>query len=92
MSLIFEWDQNKAVSNLSKHNVSFEEASTIFGDDNALTIADPAHSIIEERKIIMGWSINERILVAVFTERGNSIRIISARSASRKERKQYEGK
>ena len=90
MSLIFEWDENKAASNLSKHNVSFEEASTIFGDENGLTIADPVHSIVEDRKIIMGWSINERILVAVFTERGNGIRIISARPASRKERKQYE--
>ena len=90
MGLTFEWDENKAVSNLAKHGVRFEEASTIFGDTNALTIADPAHSFVEERKIIMGWSINERILVAVFTERGDNIRIISARPASRKERKQYE--
>lgn len=90
MGLTFEWDEKKAASNLLKHEVSFEEASTIFGDKNALTIADPAHSIVEKRKIIMGWSINERILVAVFTERDDSIRIINSRPASRKERKQYE--
>jgi len=86
----FEWDALKAQSNLAKHKVSFEAASTVFGDPRSLTIPDPAHSQGEKRFIILGCSHDERMLVVVHTERGDNIRIISARPASRRERKQYE--
>ncbi len=90
MGLIFEWDDNKAKSNLSKHEVSFEEATTIYSDPLSLTISDPQHSINEKRYIIIGRSINDNILVVIFTERGDNIRIISSRKANKRERKQYE--
>ena len=90
MGLTFEWDENKADRNLKKHGVSFEEASTVFGDPLSLTIGDPLHSEEEDRFVILGESHRRRFLVVVFTERGESIRIISARLASRRERKQYE--
>jgi hypothetical protein len=90
MPLSFEWDQTKAKSNLAKHGVSFEEAATVFADALSLTIPDPAHSQIEDRWIILGSSHHRKLLVVVHTERGDNIRIISARSASRRERKQYE--
>ncbi len=88
--LTFEWDANKAGSNLAKHSVSFEEAATIFGDPVSITVPDPAHSQIEVRFVILGRSHHGRLLVVVHTERGDNIRIISARLASRHERKQYE--
>ena len=88
--LPFEWDANKAASNLAKHAVSFEEAATVFGDPVSITIPDPAHSQIEVRFVILGRSHHGRLLVVVHTERGDNIRIISARLASRHERKQYE--
>jgi uncharacterized DUF497 family protein len=88
--LTFEWDANKAASNLAKHAVSFEEAATVFGDPVSITIPDPAHSQIEVRFVILGRSHHGRLLVVVHTERGDNIRIISARLASRHERKQYE--
>ena len=88
--LIFEWDPQKAKSNLEKHGVSFEEASTAFQDTLSLTIDDPLHSIDEERLILIGMSQKNRILVVVHTERGDNIRIISARKATKKERKNYE--
>ncbi len=90
MPLNFEWDEAKAKSNTSKHGVCFEEASTIFGDQNALTIEDPAHSSIENRFITLGSSHLGKLLVVVHTERGDKLRLISARPASRKERKTYE--
>jgi uncharacterized DUF497 family protein len=90
MSLSFEWDENKAKLNSAKHGVSFEEASTVFGDPLSLTIPDPAHSRVEDRFVILGCSHGRKLLVVVHTERGDNIRIISARRASRKERKQYE--
>lgn len=90
MSLTFEWDNNKAEQNFRKHNVTFEEAATIFGDFLSLTIDDPIHSIEEERFVTIGESVQQRILVVVHTERGDSIRIISARLATRRERKTYE--
>jgi uncharacterized DUF497 family protein len=90
MPLSFEWDPGKAGANLAKHGVSFEEASTLFGDELALTIPDPAHSLVERRFVTIGNSHQQRILVAVHTERGNNMRLISARCASRKERHQYE--
>jgi uncharacterized DUF497 family protein len=88
--LTFEWDANKAGSNLAKHRVSFEEAATVFGDPLSMTIFDPAHSQTEDRFIILGRSHLDKLLVVVHTERGDNIRIISARRASRRERKQYE--
>ena len=88
--LIFGWDPPKAKSNLEKHGVSFEEASTAFQDTLSLTIDDPLHSINEERLILIGISQENRVLVVVHTERGDNIRIISARKATNKERKSYE--
>jgi uncharacterized DUF497 family protein len=70
--------------------VSFEEASTVFGDPMSLTVPDPAHSEAEDRFIIMGRSHQRKLLVVVHTERGDNIRVVSARRASRKERKIYE--
>ncbi|HEY2951752.1 MAG TPA: BrnT family toxin [Verrucomicrobiae bacterium] len=90
MPLQFEWDGSKANSNRAKHGVSFEEASTVFGDPLSLTISDPAHSHAEDRFIILGHSHRQRLLVVVHTDRGDRIRIISARRASRHERKNYE--
>ena len=90
MALTFEWDSRKARSNLAKHGVGFEEASTIFGDPLSLTILDPEHSLSEERYITMGRAFTGKLLVVVHTERGDNIRIISARRASRRERKFYE--
>ena len=90
MSLEFEWDEDKAKTNLNKHGVSFEEASSVFGDPLALTIPDPLHSEEEDRFITLGESHRRRLLVVVSTDRGNKIRIISARAATRRERKDYE--
>ena len=90
MPLSFEWDESKAKSNLAKHGVSFEEASTVFGDPLSLTIPDPAHSHVEDRSIVLGQSHQQKLLVVVHTERGDNVRIISARRASRHERKSYE--
>ena len=92
MSLTFEWDSRKARSNLSKHGVSFETASTVFGDIFSLTIPDPDHSMTERRYITIGRAFNEKLIVVVHTDRGDNIRIISARGASRRERKQFENK
>ena len=88
--LIFEWDLQKAKNNLEKHGVSFEEASTAFKDPLSLTIDDPLHSSDEKRWVLIGISYNNRILVVVHTDRGDNIRIISARKAKKKERKYYE--
>jgi uncharacterized protein len=90
MPLTFEWDSRKARLNLAKHSVAFEEASTIFGDPLALTIPDPEHSLAEKRYVTMGRAFNAKLLVVVHTDRGDNIRIISARRASRRERKFYE--
>jgi len=90
MPVNFQWDANKAKTNLAKHSVSFEEATTVFGDPLSLTIPDPAHSQTEDRFIVLGKSHAQKLLVVVHTERGDSIRIISARRASRRERKTYE--
>lgn len=88
--LIFEWDNNKALSNSQKHKVTFDEASTVFKDTLSLTIDDPLHSQDENRLILVGMSYKNRLLVVIHTERGNNIRIISARRASKKERILYE--
>jgi uncharacterized DUF497 family protein len=90
MALSFEWDANKAKRNLAKHGVSFEESSTVFGDKRSLTIPDPVHSKMEERFVTIGASHRGKLLVVVHTERSDNIRIISARVASRRERRSYE--
>jgi uncharacterized DUF497 family protein len=90
MGLTFEWDSDKAAQNLKKHGVSFEEASTVFADPLSLTIPDPLHSEVEDRFVMNGLSHRGRQLVVVYTERGERIRIISARAATPRERKIYE--
>jgi len=86
----FEWDPEKASSNLRKHNVSFEEASTALSDPMAATGADPDHSIGEFRYVTFGISGRGRLLVVAHTEQNETVRIISARLASKRERKIYE--
>ena len=86
----FEWDDDKALSNLRKHSVSFEEGATIFNDPMVATIADPDHSTKEERYISIGISVQDRLLVVVHTEREERIRLISCRKATGAERKFYE--
>ena len=86
----FEWDSEKADENLRKHRVSFDEAATSFLDPLSMTIPDPDHSVGERRFITMGASSSNRLIVVAHTERGSTIRIISARLASASERKRYE--
>ena len=90
MSFTFEWDDEKASENLTKHGVSFSEASTVFADPLSRTIIDPLHSEAEERFIVVGESGLQHTLVVVHTYRGDVIRIISARRATSSERKDYE--
>ena len=90
MPLTFEWDEKKARSNATKHGVRFDDASTVFADSLSLTILDPTHSHDEERFVTIGRSHRGKLLVVVHTDRGDNIRIISARSASRRERRTYE--
>lgn len=92
MPMNFEWDENKARANLKKHGVSFEEAQTVFYDENALLIDDPDHSEDEDRFIILGLSAGARLLVVChcYRESETVIRIISARKATRKETQYYE--
>lgn len=92
MSLRFEWDENKAGQNIKKHDTSFEEATTVFGDPLSLTIEDPLHSQEEQRFVTMGESVERELLVVVHTDRADAIRIISARRATRRERRDYEGR
>lgn len=86
----FEWDPLKAEINLRKHGVSFTEAGTVFGDDLAVTVPDPDHSIDEDRYITIGRSNRGRLLMVAHADRGNRIRIISVRELTRNERKAYE--
>ena len=86
----FQWDPRKAKENLIRHDISFEEAMTVFADFLSLTIPDPLHSEQEARFIIIGYSDKHRLLVVVHTERGDVIRIISARKATPYERRTYE--
>ncbi len=88
--LLFEWDPNKAKENLQTHGISFDEASTAFRDTLSLAIYDPLHSEEEDRFVLIGSSHRNRLLVIVHTDRGDKIRLISARKASQKEREQYE--
>ncbi|WP_300495984.1 BrnT family toxin [uncultured Methylophaga sp.] len=90
--LIFEWDPSKDAANQKKHNVSFQEAKTAFTDEFGRLIADPDHYDEEDRFILLGTSIHSRLLVVCHCVRdGETIRIISARKANRRERKTYEG-
>lgn len=87
----FEWDEGKQRLNESKHGVPFAEASTVFGDPLVLTISDPDHSVHEHRFLNVGWSVNGRLLVVSYVDRADGrIRIISAREATHRERKNYE--
>jgi uncharacterized protein len=90
MEIEFEWDADKANSNRKKHAVTFEEASTVFGDVLAVIFDDEEHSDEEQREIIIGHSDRNRLLLVSFTEPKDRIRIISARQASKRERTDYE--
>ena len=90
MSLEFEWDGDKAASNQKKHRVTFDEAATVFEDSLAAIFDDVAHSVEEQREIIIGHSAENRLLLVCFTERAGAIRIISARRATKSERQDYE--
>ncbi|MFH1050199.1 MAG: BrnT family toxin [bacterium] len=86
----FEWHKEKADLNIKKHNVSFEESLTVFDDPLGIYKPDDEHSISEERGYLIGNSYKNRLLVVSFTERNNKIRIITARLATKNERKYYE--
>jgi len=90
MGLTFEWDKRKAASNRRKHEITFEEATTVFGDPLSLTVADSVSDRGEHRFVIIGLSHRSRLLVVVHTERGDNIRIFSARRATRREKTTYE--
>lgn len=90
MTFQFEWDEDKADKNLSKHHVSFDEAATVFDDLLSVTFDDIDHSISEKREITIGFSVKNRLLLVFSTTRSNKIRIYSAREATKKERKKYE--
>jgi len=87
---VFAWDREKARINLEKHGVSFEEATTVFGDHSATILADPDHSDDEDRFVLIGYSTNQRLLTVVHVERRQTLRIISAWPADRAERRIYE--
>jgi len=84
----YEWDPNKAIANIEKHGIDFADAVTVFDDLNAVTIGDPDHE--EQRFITIAMDAFGRILVVVYAWRGDIIRLISARKATKNERKQYE--
>jgi len=90
MGRTFEWDPAKAADNLTKHGISFNEAATTFQDPLARIHDDPDHSSSEHREIIVGHSSQGRLLMVSFTDRGSNIRLISARSVTRRERRDYE--
>ncbi len=92
MGYTFEWDPEKADVNFQKHGVSFDEASTVFGDPLSLLMPDPDHSADEERYVVLGMSARQKLLVVAFAERRPNTRLISARRATRAERKRYEEK
>ena len=86
----FEWDPHKADSNQKKHGVSFQEAASVLGDALSITYPDPDHSVKEHRFITVGMSRSGRVLIVAHTDRGNNVRIISARKTTRQERRYYE--
>lgn len=90
LELEFEWDPLKAAANLAKHRVSFEAAATVFGDPLGRIVADPRHSTEEERFVLLGLSQDEHLLAVMYVDRGQAIRIVSARRATRRERRNYE--
>ncbi|HMG74294.1 MAG TPA: BrnT family toxin [Pyrinomonadaceae bacterium] len=92
MPLLFEWDEDKAESNWRKHKVTFDEAQTVFLDNLSITVPDARHSQAEVRFRIVGISNLRRLVVVSFTERGERIRLINARKASRSEIRDYEEK
>jgi uncharacterized protein len=86
----FEWDPEKAESNLTKHGVSFDEASSVFGDPLATSVADPEHSAGEERFLTTGMSNQQRVVIVWHVDRGDVLRIIGAREVTPRERRTYE--
>jgi uncharacterized protein len=86
----FEWNPQKAARNMQRHRVSFSEAATVFDDPLSRTVPDPDHSIDEDRLLIVGASHQGRLLIVSFAERGDRLRIISARELTRIERQAYE--
>ncbi|MBI5724836.1 MAG: BrnT family toxin [Planctomycetes bacterium] len=88
--LRFEWDREKAAKNQAKHGVAFNEAATALADPLSTTFPDPDHSILEDRFVTIGTADTGRLLVVIHTGRPGAIRIISARKATRRERKFYE--
>jgi uncharacterized DUF497 family protein len=90
MSLRFEWDPNKAEANLVKHEVSFQEAMTVFADPLARIFPDEEHSVDELREVIIGHSAGHQLILVNFTSIDDRVRIFSARKATRRERKDYE--
>ncbi len=89
MELQFEWDPNKAARNIEKHQVSFDEAATVFDDPMFITVVDEEHSVDEERYITIGLSKQGRLLMVAHTDREGRIRIISARKATKREEQFY---
>ena len=90
MGLKFEWDRRKAILNIKKHGVSFEDAATAFGDPLSVTIHDPKHSDDEDRFLLLGETQDKKLVVVAHTDRKDTIRLINARPATRQERKDYE--
>jgi uncharacterized DUF497 family protein len=90
MSMLFTWDEQKALANERKHGVDFFEAQTVFGDPNSFTLFDEQHSSMEDRFVNLGLSNKGRLLIVVYTERESSIRLISCREATPEERRHYE--
>ena len=91
MQLTFEWHEPKAIENFRKHQVTFEEAKTVFNDPYSITIFDAVHSAAESRYVDIGYSVAGRLLVVVYTERDSQIRIISSRLATSREQRTYYG-
>lgn len=91
--ITFEWDASKASINKKKHGIGFEEAKTVFYDENAVIIHDPGHSKDEDRFVLLGLSVNSHTLVVIhcYRQKNKVIRIISARKATKQESKQYHG-
>jgi uncharacterized DUF497 family protein len=88
--LEFEWDPLKAAANLTKHKVSFEEAASVFGDPLGCIVPDPRHSFAEERFVLLGLSQDSRLLAVMYVDQDQAIRIVSARRATPRERRNYE--
>jgi uncharacterized DUF497 family protein len=90
MSLHVEWDPHKAASNLAKHGVSFEEAVTVLSDPLSAILRDPDHSVGEERLLVLGRAATGRHIIVSITERADTVRLISARTMTQRERRTYE--